>query len=72
MSSNSSKLENTSPPKRVKPKKMSQERLMVMFTLFFVIGILLLSVIPEEHAARGLVMGIYSIVVFWALFRFCM
>jgi hypothetical protein len=72
MSSNSPKLESPPQDKRVKPKKMSQERLMIMFTLFFIIGILLLIVFPEEHAARGIAMGIYSVVVFWALFRFCM
>lgn len=56
--------------KHPKCKGMSQERFMVMFTLFFIVGVLLLMFIPEEHAARGIVMGIYSIVVFWAMFRF--
>ncbi len=51
-------------------KKMTQERFMVMFTLFFFVGVLLLTLIPEEHGARGMVMGIYSVVVFWFMFRF--
>ena len=70
MTSDSSKLENAPKGKRAKPKKMSQERLMILFTLFFIVGILMLVVIPEEHAARGIAMSIYSIVVFWAMFRF--
>jgi hypothetical protein len=75
MTSNSSNLENAPVKNRpglksAKSKKMSQERVMIMFTLFFIAGILLLVIIPEEHAARGWAMGSYSIIVFWAVFRF--
>jgi 4-hydroxybenzoate polyprenyltransferase len=61
------------PPQKSPPRlrrKMSQERVMVLFTLFFGIGILLLSVLPENNSARGLVMAVYSISVFWAYFKF--
>jgi 4-hydroxybenzoate polyprenyltransferase len=51
-------------------RKLSQERVMVMFVLFFALGILLLVLLPEGHAARGLVMTIYSLAVFWTMFRF--
>ena len=72
MSSESNPTQASIQPKTTKKRgKFSQERLMIMFTLFFVVGILLLVLIPEEHAARGPVMGLYSIVVFWAMFRFC-
>jgi hypothetical protein len=53
-----------------KRAKVSQERLMTMFTLFFIVGILLLVLIPEGHMMRGVTMGLYSVVVFWAMFRF--
>jgi hypothetical protein len=53
-----------------KRKKASQERLMVMFTLFFIIGILLLVLIPEGNSMRGVAMSLYSVAVFWAMFRF--
>lgn len=43
---------------------------MVMFVLFFALGILLLVLLPEGHAARGLVMTAYSLLVFWAMFRY--
>jgi hypothetical protein len=56
------------PPR--KRRKVSQERVMIMFTLFFAIGILLLVLLPEGHGARGIAMSVYSIAVFWAMFRF--
>jgi hypothetical protein len=65
----SAKIQSKASPKK---HKMSQERVMVMFTLFFTLGILLLVVMPEGHSARDISLGIYSIVVFWAMFRFCM
>lgn len=63
---------DASSPKTQHPKKrkMSQERVMIMFTLFFALGILLLVILPEGHGARGIAMSVYSIVVFWAMFRF--
>ncbi|WP_373532981.1 hypothetical protein [Vampirovibrio sp.] len=69
MTSQSPKLEDPKPV--AKRKKFSQERLMTMFTLFFVLGILLLVVIPEGSPVRGIAMTIYSITVFWAMFKFC-
>jgi len=51
-------------------KKMSQERVMVLFTLFFGVGIVILSFLPEDSSLRGIVMGCYSILVFWAYFKF--
>jgi|GEM_PF-1928914 len=65
-----SSAETQSKPSIKKRQGMSQERMMVMFTLFFALGVLLLVFIPEDHWARGISMGIYSIVVFWAMFRF--
>jgi hypothetical protein len=62
----------TSTQKPARKRKMSMERVMVMFTLFFIIGIGLLVIFPEGHVARAVVMPIYSIVVFWAVFRFGM
>ncbi|HEY9744891.1 MAG TPA: hypothetical protein V6C99_01595 [Oculatellaceae cyanobacterium] len=59
--------ESKSLKKRARP---SQERLMVLFTLFFIIGILLLVFIPEDHPARGIAMSLYCLVVFWVMFRF--
>lgn len=59
--------EASRPPRR---RKLSQERVMVMFVLFFALGILLLVLLPEGHAARGLVMTAYSLLVFWAMFRY--
>jgi hypothetical protein len=61
--------ESTQTPAK-KRGKMSQERLMVMFTLFFILGILLLVIIPEGHAVRGIAMALYSVAVFWVMFRF--
>ncbi len=60
------------PKARPKRKGMSQERFMILFTLFFIAGVLLLIALPEENPYRGIAMGIYSIVVFWAMFRFGM
>jgi hypothetical protein len=51
-------------------KKMSQERVMVLFTLFFGVGITILSFLPENSSIRGMVMACYSILVFWAYFKF--
>ncbi len=69
MTSQSPKLENSkAAPKR---KKFSQERLMIMFTLFFVSGILLLVILPEGSPVRGIAMTIYSLAVFWSMFKFC-
>lgn len=65
-------LEAGSKKKSAKRKGMSQERFMVMFTLFFVLGVLLLVVFPEGSVARGVSLTIYSVVVFWAMFRFGM
>ncbi len=62
----------TSTQKTARKRKMSMERVMVMFTLFFIAGIVLLVIFPEGHAARAVVMPIYSIAVFWAMFRFGM
>jgi hypothetical protein len=70
MTSDSSKLDRAKPQPARKIRKMSQERVMVMFTLFFAVGILLLVIIPEGHGARGIVMSLYSVAVFWAMFRF--
>jgi hypothetical protein len=72
MTSESSKLENTSKiSKRVtKPKRMSQERVMIMFTLYFIVGILLLVVMPEGNPVRGIAMTLYSVAVLWSMFRF--
>jgi hypothetical protein len=58
----------TKPHKR--RRKMSQERVMVLFTMFFGVGIVILSFLPENNSMRGLVMGFYSISVFWAYFKF--
>jgi hypothetical protein len=69
MSSQTPKLENSKPV--AKRKKFSQERLMIMFTLFFLLGILLLVMIPEGNPVRGVAMTIYSLTVFWAMFKFC-
>jgi hypothetical protein len=55
-----------------KRKGMSMERCMVMFTAFFGLGILLLVLLPEGSPMRGAAMGVYSIVVFWAMYRFGM
>jgi hypothetical protein len=70
MTSESSNAQKVSKAKASKPKKMSLERLMVMFTLFFIGGVLILVIVPEEHAARGIIMSVYSVAVFWAMFRF--
>jgi hypothetical protein len=72
-SASSPSLEAAPKPKTSSKRKgMSQERFMVMFTLFFIVGVLLLVVLPEGHAARGIVMAVYSILVFWSMFRFGM
>jgi hypothetical protein len=69
MNSQTPKLENPKPV--AKRKKFSQERLMIMFTLFFVLGIVLLVIIPEGNPVRGVAMTIYSVSVIWAMFKFC-
>lgn len=53
-----------------KRRKLSMERIMVLFALFFVGGIALLTAVPEEHPVRGLAMTAYTLLVFWAIFRF--
>ena len=66
-------LTEATPPTKTQKRprrKMSQERVMVLFTLFFGVGIVLLSWLPENNSARGIVMGCYSIAVFWAYFKF--
>ncbi len=55
---------------RRRRRKVSQERVMLMFVLFFGLGIALLVLIPEGSAFRGAAMTIYSVAVFWAMFRF--
>lgn len=70
MTSESSNVPKVAKGKASKPKKMSLERLMIMFTLFFIGGVLVLVILPEEHPARGIAMSIYSVVVFWAMFRY--
>ncbi len=70
MTSQSPKLENGAKPGS-KRKRFSQERLMIMFTLFFIAGILLLVIFPEGSPVRGISMTIYSVAVFWAMFKFC-
>ncbi|HEY9686451.1 MAG TPA: hypothetical protein V6C52_05710 [Coleofasciculaceae cyanobacterium] len=54
---------------RTRPK-ISMERVMVLFTIIFVVGIVMLVLFPEEHPARGLAMTVYSVLVFWVVFRF--
>ena len=71
MTSESPKVVPNEKPSSTKRKKMSQERVMILFTLVFVLGILLLVLTPEGHAARGIVMTVYTIAVFWGFFRFC-
>jgi 4-hydroxybenzoate polyprenyltransferase len=59
------------PPKSTRPRrKISLERVMVLFTIIFVVGIVMLVLFPEEHPARGLAMAAYSLLVFWVVFRF--
>ncbi|MCE3233830.1 MAG: hypothetical protein K0Q50_10 [Vampirovibrio sp.] len=69
-SPDSSKVESSSNATPSKRKKMSQERMMIMFTLFFLLGILILVLVPEGHFMRGIAMTIYSVVMFWAMFRY--
>ena len=57
-------------PARARRRKMSMERVMVLFTAFFTLGIVLLVIFPEGHSGRALVMTFYSLLVFWAIFRF--
>lgn len=66
------KEETSASPSSPKRKPLSQERMMIMFTLFFIVGILLLVLVPEGHFMRGIAMTIYSVVMFWAMFRFGM
>lgn len=63
-------VDNTPQQTRPKRKGMSLERLMIMFTLFFFTGVLLLVVLPEGSPVRMIAMTIYSLLVFWAMFRF--
>lgn len=59
------------PAKSAKKRgKASQVRLMAMFTLFFIVGILLLVLIPDGNPWRGPAMGLYTASVLWAMFRF--
>jgi hypothetical protein len=51
-------------------RKVSQERVMLMFVFFFALGIALLVFIPEGSPFRGAAMAIYSVAVFWSMFRF--
>lgn len=54
-------------------KKVSQERLMLMFTLFFIGGVLLFTLVPEGEGPpvlRGILMSLYCMAVFWSMFRF--
>lgn len=72
MTSQSPKVEKTGRPSSGgKRKKFSQMRLMTMFTLFFVTGILLLVIFPEGNPVRGVAMTIYSVAVIWSMFKFC-
>lgn len=72
MSSESPKLENAPKANRAKSKRMSMERVMIMFTLYFIVGILLLVIMPEGNPVRGIAMSLYSVAVLWSMFRFGM
>jgi len=63
-------LPETPKPAVRRAKKMSMERVMLLFTLFFVGGIAMLVLFPEEHSARAFVMAAYTIAMFWVLYRF--
>lgn len=68
--------EKTVPVKKTK-KKHSVERLMILFTTFFILGVVILLVVPEGSDAHpnpyfGVAMGVYSLLVFWSVFRFGM
>ena len=65
-----SELPHSGKSSRKRRKPMSQERLMIMFTLFFIVGVLLLVIMPEGNAVRGIAMTIYMVAVFWAMFQF--
>lgn len=59
-----------STPQQARPKRkgMSLERLMIMFTLFFFTGVLLLVVLPEGSPVRMIAMTIYSLIAFLLTF----
>ncbi len=59
----------SAPPAR-KPRRpgVSQEKIMVLFTLFFIAGILLYAVVPEGPG-RGIGITAISLGVVWALYK---
>lgn len=59
--------EPASPPER---RTNGQMRLMLLLTVFFVAGVVLFTVFPEESPIRVIIMPLYLTVLIWSLYRF--
>lgn len=62
----------TQPQKVLKKRRrISQEKGMLLLAGFFFLGVLLLSMIPEETPLRAIVMPLYSMAVMYSLYKWC-
>jgi hypothetical protein len=53
-----------------KQSNSSVERLMVMFTLYFITGVLIMMFVPSGSPVKPIAMTLYSVAVFGSVFRF--
>jgi len=62
------------PPVKTKPNGASsasvQIRMMIILSIFFFGGVAILTFIPEESPYRGAVMGIFSPLMIFCLYKF--
>lgn len=56
-------------PNQKPKKKWSQEMAMVRLTLIFIGGVVLFTLIPEEHPLRPLSMPVFITVLVWGIFK---
>lgn len=50
-------------------KKWSQEMAMLRLTLIFIGGVVLFTVIPEEHPLRPFSMPLFIAILVWGIFK---
>lgn len=56
--------------KAQKQSRFSVERLMMMFTFYFVTGVLIMVLVPSGGPVKPIAMTVYSLAVFASVFRF--
>lgn len=61
----------TAQPTNKKPAKRKnvQEKFMLMLTLIFILGVVVLTVTPEESGLRGVAMATYTCLVTFVIFK---